>query len=60
MQSHLQTFITVLVMHVVDDIEGIHVYSRQPLHHVMEFIHHLIVIKVLACYWAVFRTDLLP
>ena len=48
MQRHLQLLVAVLVVHVVDDVEGIDVHLRQPAHHRVELLHDLVVLEVFA------------
>ena len=46
MQSHLDALIAVLVMHVVDDVQGINVGLGEPILHVVEQLHYLVILKV--------------
>ena len=46
-QGHLDALVAVLVVHVVDDVQGVHIHPGQPLHHVVEALHHVLVVQVL-------------
>ena len=48
MESHFESFVAILVVHVVDDAEGVAVNASQPAHHLLELSHYLIVIEVFA------------
>ena len=58
-QSHLSPLIAVLVVHVVDDVQRVHIDVSLPLHHVHEFIHHVVVLKDVAAHRTVLGSDLL-
>ena len=47
MQSHLKALIAVFVMVVMDNVQGVHVNLRQPLHHILVPVHYLVVIQIL-------------
>ncbi|MPM88157.1 hypothetical protein SDC9_135258 [bioreactor metagenome] len=49
MQGHLDALITVLVMHEVDDIQGIDIELGQPAAHCLKPLLHLIIVKILTC-----------
>ena len=44
-QRHLDTLIGVTVVHVVDDIQCVHIRPGQPVHHVLEALHHFLKIE---------------
>ena len=46
-QRHLDPLVGVLVVHVVDDVHGVHVHARQPVHHLVEALDHLVEVEVL-------------
>ena len=46
-QGHLNALVAVLVVHVVDDVQRVHIHPGQPLHHVVEALHHVLVVQVL-------------
>ena len=56
MERHLQAFIAVFVMHVMDDVQSVHIDTCQPFHHVSVFFHHLVIIQIFRCdraeFWA--------
>ena len=45
-QGQLCSFIVVLVVHVVDQVEGVHVETGQPIHHLVKAFHHFVVVEV--------------
>ena len=47
-QRHLDALVGVLVVHVVDDVQGVDVRPGQPVHHPVERLEHLVVVEVLA------------
>jgi hypothetical protein len=47
-ESHLQPFVEILVVHVVNAVHRVHVSTRQPLHCCIELGHHVIVVKEVA------------
>ena len=59
MKSHLCSLIAVFVMHVVDDVECIDIHVCLPLHHIHEFAVNIVIVKHIACYRTVLRTNLL-
>ena len=44
-QGHLGCLIVVFVVHVLDEVQDIHVESGQPVHHLIEAMQDLIVVK---------------
>ena len=48
MQRHLKALISVLVMHVVNDVHGIDVHACEPVHHLLELIDYFVEIQVFA------------
>ena len=48
MQRHLQAFVEILVVHVVDAVHRMHVGARQPLHRGVELGHHVVVVEEVA------------
>ncbi len=58
-ESHLGGLIEILVVHVVDKVERLHVNGGKPLHHVHEPWHELLVCQHVALYRAVCRAHLL-
>ena len=42
-------------MHVMDDVQGIDIHAGQPFHHILIFLHDLIIIQVLGGDGTVFR-----
>ena len=48
MQGHLQALVAVLIMHVVNDVERIHIHAREPRHHVAVLGNNVVVVEVVA------------
>ncbi len=46
MQCHLERLVGIFVVHVVNDLQRIHVHLGQPAHHLLKPLHHLAVLKV--------------
>ncbi len=46
-ERHLQSFIAVFVVHVMDDVQGVDIYLGQPFHHILVLVHHLVIIQIL-------------
>ncbi|MNO66898.1 hypothetical protein D3C76_576970 [compost metagenome] len=57
-QRHQGGFVAVLVVHVVDDVQGGDVLLGQPVHEVIQAIHHVVVLEVLGLDHFGFRADL--
>ena len=47
-QGHLDALVAVLVMHVVDDVQRVHVHAGQPLHHVLVLLHDVVEVQGIA------------
>ena len=47
-QSHFVCLIVILVVHIVDNLQGIHVHLGQPTHHLLVFLHHLVIVEIFA------------
>ncbi len=47
-QRHLEALVEILVVHVVDAVHRMHIGAREPLHRVVELLHHLVVVEHLA------------
>ena len=45
-------------MHIVDDVQGVHINARQPLHHIIECVNYLIIFKHVAVIFSVLRPHL--
>ena len=43
MQGHLDALVAVLVVHVVNDVERVHIHAGEPAHHVVELLDHVVV-----------------
>src|SRR5258706_12334979 len=59
MQRHLDTLVGILVVHVMNDVHGIDIDTREPIHHLFELVDHIVKLKVLTLNSAVRRTYLL-
>ncbi len=57
-ECHFGGFVVVLVMHVVDDVEYMYVEAGEPVHHVVEAFHYLVVLEVFALDAREFGCDL--
>ncbi len=49
-QRHLECFIGIFVVHVVNHLQRIHIHLRQPAHRLFKLFHHLVVVQI-------FRSD---
>ena len=58
-ESHLGSLVEILVVHVVDEVQGLHIYACQPVHHIHEARQELLVCQHVAFYWTVCRSTLL-
>ena len=58
-ERHLGCLVEVLVVHVVDQVQSLHINRSQPVHHVHKARHELFVSKYIALYGTEFRTTLL-
>ena len=57
-QRHQRGFVAVFVMHVVDDVQCADVLHRQPVHEVVEAVHHFVVVQHVVHQRCRFRADL--
>ena len=57
-QRHQRSFVAVLVVHVVNDIQRADVLYRQPVHEVVEAIHHFVVVQHVIHQRSRFRANL--
>ena len=46
-QRHLCGLVVVLVMHVLDEVQDVHVEACEPIHHQVELVHDLVVVEIL-------------
>ena len=58
-KSHLSGLIVILVVHVLDEVEGIDVDAGEPIHHEVKFVKDFVVIEIFSGNRGVFRSDLL-
>ena len=58
-ECHLRSLVEVLVVHIVDDVQGLHVDTGEPVHHVHEARHELVVCQHVALDRTELRTALL-
>ena len=58
-EGHFGSFVVVLVVHVVDEVQRIHVDAREPFQHDVVLVHHFVVVEVFARNRRIFWTDLL-
>ena len=49
MEGHFEGFVVILVVHVVDNLQRIHIGLGQPAHHLFEAGHELLIGEVVAC-----------
>ena len=47
-QRHFEAFVEVLVVHVMDAVHRVHIGARQPLHHAIELLEHLVIVEHVA------------
>ena len=57
-QSHQRSFVAVLVVHVVDDVQGGDILLSQPVHEVIHAVHYFVEVQNVAFDWFRFRTNL--
>ena len=57
-QRHLQAFVEILVVHVVDAVHRMHVGLREPLHCDVEFGEDLVIIEIVVRHRRYCRRDL--
>ena len=58
-QSHLGSFVVILIMHVLDQVQHIHIQISQPVHHAVILLNDLIIVQVLGSDRLVLGTNLL-
>ena len=58
-QSHLCCFIIIFVMHIVDHVQCSNIQMSQPVHHLVVFLHYLIIVKIFRSNWLILRSYLL-
>ena len=49
-ERQLGRLVEILIMHIVNKVQGIHVYTCQPFHHIVETWHEFIVCNDVALY----------
>ena len=59
MQSHLESFVAVLIVHVVDAVQRVNIQVCQPTHHIFVLIHYIIIIEVIAFNRSILRAYLI-
>ena len=57
-ECHLRRFVVILVVHVLDDVQRVHVDMREPVHHALVLDDDVVVLEVLRADRAVGRADL--
>ncbi len=58
MKRHLDSLVCILVVHVVNNVHGIHVHAGQPIHHLFIADQHIIEVEILALDGFVCRSNL--
>ncbi|MNN88764.1 hypothetical protein D3C81_2064890 [compost metagenome] len=58
MQRHLNAFVAVFIMHVVNAVQGVDIKLSQPFHHNIVFLHDVIEVQIFRCDGREFRADL--
>src|SRR5215471_4973044 len=48
MKRHLESFIRIFVMHVVNDVHGVDINACQPLHHSLELIDNVVEVQIVS------------
>ena len=48
MQGHLQAFIEILIVHIMDAVHRVDICACQPLHSGVEFGYHIIIVEQVA------------
>ena len=59
MQGHLECLVVIFVVHIVYDLECIDIDLREPAHHLLELVHHVVIFKIIACHRGICRGNLL-
>ena len=50
-QGHFQSFVAILVVHIVDKVQGVNVQSCKPVHHLLIFTFNIVEVKfIIAVY----------
>ena len=57
-ECELSCFVVVLVVHVVDCVECVYIQTSKPFKHDVVLVHYFVVVKVFACDWCHFRSNL--
>ena len=57
-QRHQRGFVAVLVVHVMDNVQGGDILLSQPVHEVIHTLHHFVEVQNVAFDWFRFRTNL--
>ena len=57
-ESHFGGFVVILVVHVVNQVQRIHVQVRNPVHVKFELVDNFVVVEIFAGNWRIFRADL--
>ena len=47
-QGHFERLVVVLVVHIVDDFQRVDINLGKPAHHLLEFVHDLVVLEEFA------------
>ena len=58
MKCHLNTFVAVFIVHIMDNVKCIYIKPCEPFHHGIVFFHNIVKVKIFCCYRTVFRTNL--
>ncbi|CQR22572.1 Uncharacterised protein [Yersinia enterocolitica] len=58
MQGHQCSFVAVLVMHVMDDVQRSNVLFSQPIHKVIHAFHDFVIVQHFIHHWRFFRANL--
>ena len=59
MKCHLQSFVAVFIVHIMDDIQSVDIQVCQPIAHTVKFAHDFFVIQIFGCDRRQFRTNLI-
>ena len=57
-KSQFGGFVIVLVVHVVDQVQGVHIDAGEPVQHNVVLVHHILVVQVVASNGGQFRANL--
>ena len=58
-ERQLCCLVEVLIVHVVDEVQCLHINASQPVHHIHETWHELLVCQYITLYGTILRTALL-